>query len=191
MLQKWRNLLSSIEIVSGNLQRVLSQEELEAYEVERGIVLPEAYKDYCQVFGEGIFGDAIRIYCPSNYFYDSSRSLIESLMEDLNTFLDNSERKNWLEKLLKSALIFGDDFGANVALWDLKSYKEIDHSYDIYWVSIDIETKEDCHLVGRDFFEFIEKFCLGTRSRKVLPEEKWQQFEQIPHTFTSFSSLEI
>jgi len=52
-------------------------------------------------------------------------------------------------------------------LWDLGSYDESDQSCDIYLVptdDLDRTTK-----LGRDFFEFVNDFCLGSRARKVLP----------------------
>jgi hypothetical protein len=56
--------------------------------------------------------------------------------------------------------MFGMGEYETLLLWDLRTYDELDDSYDIYILkdgNIDVPT---CNL-GRDFYLFIRDFCMG------------------------------
>jgi hypothetical protein len=61
-MDKWYELLKNTEVV-GTLN-VISLSNIQRIEAENNISLPEEYKEYCQVFGTGIFGNDIRVFCP-------------------------------------------------------------------------------------------------------------------------------
>ncbi|MEM8779341.1 MAG: hypothetical protein AAGF26_10820, partial [Cyanobacteria bacterium P01_G01_bin.49] len=85
--------------------------------------------------------------------------------------------------LLDSAFVFGREPSANSIFWDLRSYNNKDKSYDIYWANSDCFSGE-IYKLGRDFYEFITEFCLGTKSFEILPKEKWPLQESLQKTFT-------
>ena len=65
MVDKWQTLLKQLEILeSSEGVEIWSQQKLQAFEAETGILLPIGYQEFCQVLGTGMFGNYIRIYCP-------------------------------------------------------------------------------------------------------------------------------
>ena len=64
MLKRWQTLFAGLEIVEQNPE-VFSEEELSRFEGENKVFLPTEYKEFCQIFGTGSFGNSIRIFCPN------------------------------------------------------------------------------------------------------------------------------
>lgn len=171
MLQQWRSLLVEVEIIEEGSE-VLDEEELSRFEVENNILLPVEYKEFCQTFGTGLFANSIRIYSPSQFLVEYSRGSLETISEQIDLFpSENLTRDRSLQSLLENGFVFGNDFGANIAIWDLRTYSDLDKSYDIYWIDIDAED-ENLYRVGRNFFEFVTNFCLGRGTYEYLPEDK-------------------
>ena len=186
MLKQWQTLFAGLEIVEQNPE-VFSEEELARFEVENKVLLPTGYKEFCQIFGTGSFGDFIRIFCPNQSLVEYSELSLESISENIELFPSGRlDRDSSLQSLLKNSFVFGDDFGANIAAWDLGTYSNLDESYDIYWIDIDA-SDEDLYRVGRNFFEFVTNFCLGQGAYDFLPEEK-RPLTNIPQRFTQFSA---
>lgn len=184
MLQEWRALLMTLE-VTGEFEQpaTMNANELAEAEMRIGISLPTSYKEFCQVFGSGILGNGVKIQCPFPGALDLPGSL-EGLLDELQLFpsKDLEYDKN-LEELLNHSLGFGDDDGANMAIWDLRSYSELDESYDIYWIPNDLLDDDTIYLIGRDFFEFVRDFCLGTKSAEIFPDSTDFLIEPPPQTF--------
>ena len=190
IMQKWRDLFAQLEVIDYG-QETFSEEQLIVIEVAEGIILPAEYKKFCQVFGTGMFGEFIGISCPTSYWLEASRQHLENIRYELTQFPSEEHGKNidinTILKLLDSAFVFGDDSGAYIALWDLRTYSEVDQSYDIYWTNSDC-FNGDIYLVGRTFYEFVKDFCLGTRAFEILPESMHPIPETIYQSFTSSSS---
>jgi hypothetical protein len=185
MIQQWQALFAELDTTNEG-QEILSTEELQEFEMQNRIILPTEYREYCQVFGTGLFGHGIRIYCPTPALLEYSKASLESIKEELKMFpSDNRERDNRLKALMGSGFVFADDFGANIALWDLRSYSERDDNYDIYLVDID-GSDEELYQVGRSFFEFVCGYCLGRAPYSFLPEDKRPEVDT-PQIFTSFA----
>jgi hypothetical protein len=171
MIQQWQSLLTQLEVINEE-QEIFSAENLSTFEQNTGILLPASYKEYCQVFGTGIFRGIMTIFCPSDSLLEYSALSIEALQENLELFpSEDTERDSNLRSLLDHSLVFGDDRGANIAVWDLRTYSDIDQSYDIYWVSIDADDPV-LYRINRDFYEFISDFCIRTTLHEALPDEK-------------------
>ena len=85
------------------------------------------------------------------------------------------------ENLLASAFILGGSSRAEYIIWDLRTYQSEDDSYDIFLLRID---EPSMHLIGRDFFQFIRDFCLGTEALRRLPENYWINPQEISFKFT-------
>ncbi len=154
-------------------------EDIQAFEAEAGVVLPDGYKEFCQVFGSGMFGEEIRLYCPcrvkSAHIREVCWSAIASLKQDVALEIQYSvegqssldvEKMKSLAVLLDSAFAFGDTPSAEILLWDVISYDETDKSYDIYIVPMD--ALERFTRIGRDFFEFVRDFCLNAKANLAL-----------------------
>jgi len=61
-MEKWYELLKSIQFEG--VLNVMSLEDLQEFETDNNMSFPKEYKEFCQVFGSGIFGNEIRISCP-------------------------------------------------------------------------------------------------------------------------------
>lgn len=185
MIQQWQSLLNQLEIVETPYGSELwSLEELNQFESENNIVFPLGYKEFCQIFGTGCFGDFISIFCPNIYF---STICLEAIKNDITEFPD-SEHERMMSKesllaLLDSSFVFGREPSANSIFWDLRTYNKSDNSYDIYWANSDCFSG-DIYKIGRDFYKFVTEFCLGEESYKILPEKEWTPKETLAKTFT-------
>ena len=185
MINQWQSLFNQLEIIQTPYgEEFWSLEELNTFEDETGIILPVGYKEYCQVFGSGGFGDFVGIYCPNLNF---SNVLLASIKNEILDFHDSQYEKMMdkesLINLLDNGLVFaGESCGISI-FWDLRSYGELDKSYDIYWISGDCFSG-DIYNIGRDFYEFVTEFCLGEQSYKILPKKEWRPQESLQKTFT-------
>ena len=185
MSERWQSLLNQLEIIETPYgSEFWSQDELDAFENEMRIVFPIGYKEFCQVFGTGCFGDFISIFCPNLKF---SNICLEAIKNEIIDFPDPEHEKMMdresLIYLLDSAFVFGREPSANSIFWDLRSYQESDKSYDIYWANSDCFSG-NIYKIGRDFYEFVSEFCLGTKSYEILPKREWPPQESLQKTFT-------
>ena len=66
MTSKWQTLFEEVEIIdSGFDSEIWNIDKIYEFEKNTEITLPEDYKEFCQVFGTGKFGNYVNIYCPS------------------------------------------------------------------------------------------------------------------------------
>ncbi len=171
MIAEWQKLLKQVE-VRGDIFELTSDEDLLEFEARTGIVLPSNYKEFCQVFGSGEFGnDLLNIHVIS---HDNLLSMVEWTSQlkdnlDMEVYLDDltMAKLEVIRHHLKSALIFGGNGKSQFCFWDLTTYKKLDDSCDIYLASWG---SYDCCRVGRDFFTFVKDFCLGMKPYDYLPE---------------------
>ena len=181
----WQSLIGELTVTGGHASSCDGR-DLGELERELGFKFPRGYKEFCNVFGSGELAGFIRIYCfcfrsGQQGILDLTRLLqnqlgLLALKSELRSEMNrlrkghpgaDPEKLTLLQRVLSEAFIFGDDPNAQTYLWDLGSYDESDQSCDIYLVptdDLDRTTK-----LGRDFFEFVNDFCLGSRARKVLP----------------------
>lgn len=183
MMQQWQNFLSQLQLINSGCE-ITDLADLLRFEIHHNIILPQEYKEYCQVFGTGRLGYGMHIYTLTPYLVKHSEETLATLIEDLELFPSNDVvRDQSLKNLLQAGFVFADDSGAHVALWDLRTYRNEDKSYDIYWVDIDLVS--DADRIGRSFFEFVSDFCLGKSPYEFLPEAKRPPSNQ-PQIFESF-----
>jgi hypothetical protein len=57
-MEKWYELLKDASVKK--TQYLTSSDDLQAFEIDNNISLPEEYKGFCQVFGTGIGSISIR-----------------------------------------------------------------------------------------------------------------------------------
>ncbi|MBV6624917.1 MAG: SMI1/KNR4 family protein [Rivularia sp. (in: Bacteria)] len=82
MLSDWQELFEKIVVYRGNLT-LATNEEIIAFEERTGIILPEGYKEYCQVFGAGEIGNGvIEIHNPYHYMPTYGELWLTRLTED-------------------------------------------------------------------------------------------------------------
>jgi hypothetical protein len=182
-MQQWQDFLSQLEIID-SVCETCSPADLLRFELYHNIILPQEYKEYCQILGTGLLGYGMHIYALTPGLLEYSETTLASLIENLELFpSDDIARDQRLKNLFQSSFVFADDSGAHIALWDLKTYRDADKSYDIYWVDVDLVDDDD--RIGRSFFEFVSDFCLGKSSYEFLPEAKRPPSNQ-PRTFEGF-----
>lgn len=52
MIEKWQALFERLELIeSGFGSEIWAQDELKIFEANTGIILPDSYKEFCQIFG--------------------------------------------------------------------------------------------------------------------------------------------
>ena len=185
---KWLSLVRELK-VTGAKESSCSASEVKRLEVELGVIFPVGYKEYCEVFGAGELGGFIRVFCPcftdvpeqarnTTFTLGSLQGSggLEALEQELDWETDrqikghsrvDGTRLSLLKRILSQAFAFGDDPNAHIYMWDLTSYNDSDRSCDIYMVPTD--DLDGTRLVGRDFFEFVHDFCLGSKASEVLP----------------------
>jgi len=179
IIKKWEAMSATLKIVQKS-SLICSEAEIEQVEKELGFKFPAGYKEYCRIFGSGSLGQGdapkfFRVYCPcpspsSVDIRETGYNLIGLKLDlDASEPLEDAEKAKILHRLLENGYAFGDTDIADRFIWDLTTYREVDQSYDIYWIPD--ERVEEITLVGRDFFEFIDKFCLGTGLKIMFPEE--------------------
>jgi hypothetical protein len=193
-ISRWRDLFASLEILySPNGENICSAEFFSKFESDSGILLPIEYKEYCQVFGSGMFGSYMRIYYPHKLF----DKILGITLSNMKKELENQkkigllEEKNTkaIERKLNSAYPFADNSwhpsaGKSwncIAFWDLETYSATDESYDIY-----LGYGLEFYFICRDFYEFITEFCLGKKSSSILPYNLQPGEEDITQTFLPF-----
>ena len=166
-LEKWKVLLArtDIDYEFEDHLCIRSFEQLLEFEEQAGFRLPSEYKEYCQVFGSGVFTEnRLNINCPRLEGLDkepiSNSDTIEAIKGSYPYSMD-------IHNLLDSAYIFGIGDGYIFFLFDLRTYNNLDQSYEIY--VLDDEREHTVHYLGRSFFEFIREMCLGDRISLEFP----------------------
>lgn len=190
MSNKWHILLEQLEEVDYNLgSEIWNDKQFQEFESQTGLILPQDYKDFCQIFGTVGLGNYVRIYCPDLAFSNFS---IETLKEDITDNYLFLGQKNinieTLEELLNSAFVFADNDVADVFFWDLRTYNSSDQNCDIYMAGTDC-FGGDVYKIGQNFYEFVQNFCLGTKAYEVLPESIQPDLESIRPTYSRFKPV--
>jgi hypothetical protein len=176
-LEKWIDLFGRMKIVPPDSSpNPMSTQELLECERALGCPLPQAYREYCQVFGSGEFGpyqfrirgqdsDSIKSWLFANNQLNDGTSLV---IEAYRRYSDAPSPE--VEQILNAGLHFGESIDQNCVLFffDLSSYQEVDQSCNIYCYY-----EHDCveiYDLGRDFFTFICDFCIGDRAEREFPK---------------------
>jgi hypothetical protein len=174
--------MSRLEIISRERLQSCSNQEINLFESNSGIILPSDFKDFCRVFGTSSFGEFVGISCPPDVEF--SREISDNLRQALERLRETDIRfeSRAVDDILENALIFGADQTQDFFLWDLRTYSLEDDSYDIYFVTVNLP---EAYLIGRSFFEFVTEYCLGERAFDVLPESLHPLKGDIQQTFTA------
>jgi hypothetical protein len=198
----WQSLLGQLEIIESSAEEygisqadfqydVMSIEECNFIERMIDVAFPESYKEFCQVFGSGCFGnDFMAIQCPNNFYLNSLNPsklncIRHSGGSSSHTIFGHQELMN----LIDSAFVFGG-YDYFTVFWDIRTYKHEDDSYDIYW-ALDECFQGEIFKVGRDFSEFIREFCLGNGLLEFLPPDLHELSKGIAPIFKRYPRISI
>lgn len=142
----------------------LNETQLKFFESKTGLILPQEYKNFFQVFGSGRFGlNGFVIECPD--------------IQDIKGYLGNSEGilgacKNEfeglveIEELFDHAYLFGGGGDCVSFFFDLRTYNKQDQNYEIYGGGCD---QKHISKIGRDFLAFVRDICIGKREQRISP----------------------
>jgi SMI1-KNR4 cell-wall len=177
-MEKWYELLKDASVKK--TQYLTSSDDLQAFEIDNNISLPEEYKGFCQVFGTGIFGNEISIYCPPEIEW--THTVVARFARQLE-FLEQTNqisihRAEHIARLLKNALIFGSTGSSDFFLWSLAT-ENSDNCKNIYMVNNDSFECEggEIEIVSKSFYTFIKDIALknepftGVMSKYSYPDQ--------------------
>lgn len=164
-----------------------------AFESQVGFPLPTEYKEFLQVFGPGSLGHGFfYVYYLDLEFSQTALgcqldSGNEGFLKDAlgwvagEEYVTPEEAEN-ARSLLKSAFAFGGSSRQETLFWDLRTYREIDQSYDIYIARLDQIPVRIC----RSFFEFVHDICFGLSPQAVFPLQLQPYLEEINLIFDCY-----
>ena len=163
-MNRWINLLSRTEVrfeKEGSFNTA-TFEELEEYERRIGITFPLGYKEYCSVFGKGMFGDRwIIVDCPELVNLEPQMTSNRDILDSWST----DEEFTGISSKIDTGYLFGSAQQA-LFFFDMETYREEDKSCDIYGININANI---CNF-GRDFYTFISEYCLGKKALEDFPD---------------------
>jgi hypothetical protein len=196
LLQRWQTLFNQLEVIERGNTLTYSESKLLEFEVQNNIILPCGYKEFCQIFSAGYFGDFVEILgCPNiNYSKNTIKNYRQALEWELERQKEDGvewfapEDVKAIQKIFDSALVFAKTFTSEIFVWDLTTYSDSDQSYDIYFIRID---HVPAYFVGRDFVEFVRDFCLGMKAFELLPQGIWPDPQEINSTFTRWGVINV
>lgn len=177
MSNSWHELMQTLRFNGRrNASQNPTEEVISAFEQEHKVIFPSDYKEFCKLFGTGEAGDWLRIYCPGDPRLLDNQEIFQSTIRHINfASSGNNEVDDRKIDLLSNGFCMADDRGAHFLMWDLRTYREEDLSYDLYWVLWDGPESEnfedDIKFVGRSFFKFIQDLYDGLGIREVCSSE--------------------
>jgi len=146
----------------------LDEEELNLFECKTGLIIPQGYQEYCQVFGSGRFGiNGFCIESPSIQYLEKHLGSNRGILEAQIAVLDRDESKG--KQLLENSYLLGTGENCLLFVFDLRTYSDRDRSYDIYGVLDDEAGTVLTYFFGRDFFAFIRDICIGQQAKNRFP----------------------
>jgi SMI1 / KNR4 family (SUKH-1) len=164
-MNDWNQILTELN-VNFDL-RLNSLEELDEFEKNSGIKLPEKYKEYCQNIGAFTFNETkLTVF---NIDFDNLEDIIEEDIDIRETFTLYKEEFPEAQELLRNSFRFGMGYNLILLLFDLRTYSEIDRSYDIYILK-DRNVDMPMIKLGRDFYLFIKDYCMGQKMTKEFAD---------------------
>lgn len=177
-MKKWYELLKDANV--RKTQYLISSDDLQTFERGNNISLPEEYKEFCQVFGSGSFGNEILIYCPPEIEW--THTVVARFARQLEFLKQTNQisihRAEHIARLLKNALIFGSTGSSDLFLWSLtaENSDNCDNIYMVNWDSFECEGGE-IEIVCNSFYTFIKDIALknepftGVMSKYNYPNE--------------------
>ncbi|MBE9179407.1 SMI1/KNR4 family protein [Oculatella sp. LEGE 06141] len=169
MSQLWQQFLIDYQVALKipDDQDTRSETELSEFEKNVGFNLPTDYKEICHFLGTGIFREVnedrfnVRIWCPD---IEYSNEVLRGLQNDVlfsmqqgreyGTKIEDLHHLEQVEELLRDSFMFADNDKQRLFFWDLRTYSELDDSYDIYLLPY-----RDSPLTPYKTYEKIHRFC--------------------------------
>jgi hypothetical protein len=188
-LEKWKDLKrhSGLEVViseHATKMKLSTIQDLETFESLNKIILPNEYKEFCMIYGEGIFGiNLFNIWClpcSSNNGAEEEDMSARDIFYYDNDMIDNYKTGCYwdegFETILESALFFGQGSQTETSfIFDLKSYSSTDLSCNIYGIKCSTwnhgcqSSTGKSYFLGRSFFKFIKEICIENKAELECP----------------------
>ena len=196
-MQKLQSMIENISLVDYELN-TMSIQEFVPFEQRLGYKLPDDYKYFCQTLGAGTLAELFDVFCINNNSISDNNDITSEMIERIRYGMEIREQirhsgdeedpypnRNDTEyiSLLQSALIFASFNGEQIFFWDLRSYRDFDDSYDIYWHVIDTPDADEPIKICRKFSDFICEFCYGQLVCDLIPNFCAQIPREIIYTF--------
>jgi hypothetical protein len=176
MENKWQILVSQVGAEVRSDLVPCSNREIADFEEGFKIALPLEFKSFCRMFGSVSFGNEVYIRCLDvDYGVERRRKYFQDiLLPQRETFLEwELHRQEAYERicdLVEYAYFFGSTSVGLYFCFDLRTYDITDERCDIYVISLVRDFGIEC--LGRNFFDFIRDYCLGTKLYdSSLPED--------------------
>ncbi|MBE9009264.1 SMI1/KNR4 family protein [Pseudanabaenaceae cyanobacterium LEGE 13415] len=173
MSNSWHELMQTLQFEGENASRNPSEEVIAVFEQEHKITLSSDYKEFCELFGSGCFGNTLDIYCPGNSQLLLGQERLQLIINNIREFSSgDAQLDDEKIDLLSNGFWIGIDSSGYCLICDLGTYCDEDSSYDLYWVQEDCPESEslECNVyyAGRSFFELFRDFCNGLRINPCL-----------------------
>lgn len=163
--KSWLNLLSELNVESsvGGLAAT-DAAAIEKFEHEKGVRLPESYRDYCQVFGPGQLANAFNISVPGFEGETETYSLAFLTDSQVELAEQYGEADADVEQL-KRSIFFCIDNSGSIHFFDPATGTEVSpEEYSVFTLFRNYEVEK----TASDFNEFIFQCCLGDKRDYIL-----------------------
>lgn len=175
----WQELISTLQFTDRESYQCnpITDLDIANFEREHNFLLPSDYKEFCKLFGTGIAGNWLEIYCPDCSYLVRSQEGLFLTADYIRRFPSGVDEVDQQKiNVLMNGFTIADDGCAHFLLWDLRTYSTGDLSYDLYWAVWDApqsdNLEDDLKFVGRSFFNFVRDFCYGSRVNELYPDSK-------------------
>ena len=184
---------AKIQNKHSNEQKIslLTTRKINKIKTQTYVNFPQEYINFLRVFGEGAMEVAeearlpgeIRFYMLSIKWSEQNIIWFKDALVRMNGIYKgrfDTETKSNLD-LLNNSFMFGDSTRSEIFLWDLRTYKSEDDSYDIHKIYLN-SFSSDC--VGRNFYEFVNNFCFSSDYLQLSLQGREFNFNNIYPMFT-------
>lgn len=166
MRRDWLDLMANLDIVEH--PEVSFPEEILEFEQTAGFILPEQYKEFCMVCG-GMYFEKTEISILQVGFYDVQTYLDEDF-EKRDICISYNDGQYEMQELVQNSRLFGRGSGYIFLIWDLRTYRENDKSYDIYLLRDWGNGTMDALNLGRNFYAFVRDYCIGQKINREFAD---------------------
>ena len=169
----WENILNGMDVDTSMCDiSPADQKQLDDFEIQSGVKLPQSYRTFCTVFGAGELSECYRITVPG-YSGEAAFVDLHNLNSEMHVGLE------WEEyspdpKQFQRAIIFANDVARNIYFWDPSELTDAATSeYGFYVKHEDWETKR----LADTFWDLVNEVWLGERHVELFNDEPQHCFQ--------------
>ncbi|MGE3807281.1 MAG: SMI1/KNR4 family protein, partial [Gemmataceae bacterium] len=149
---------------------------LDRFQSQRGLLLPDSYRDFALRFGPGELGGLLRLTAPG-YPGDDTLDLAEH-----DAFMHSGDdgliQDHGHPELLTSLFYFASTYAGDTLGWDTREFRDSrHHEYDIYLLPR--YKDEGISHLATNFVGLIDDLLAGRLLPSLMPDERhaWSVFE--------------